>query len=59
MLDPVEDVQARLEIARLYEVVRHLAFMVNVIAMYTDLPEEAKKEIHKQLGSMSDTGENK
>ena len=54
-----EDVQARLEIARLYEVVRHLAFMVNVIAAYTDLPEQAKEELHKQLKSMASTGENK
>lgn len=59
MFDPVEDVQARLEIARLYEVVRHLAFMVNVIAAYTDLPEQAKEELHKQLESMASTGENK
>lgn len=45
-----EDIQARLEIARLHEVVRHLAFLVNVIAGFSELPENAKEEIQKQLG---------
>lgn len=54
-----EDIQARLEIARLHEVVRHLAFLVNIVAGFTELPANAKDEIQKQLGLMASTGENK
>ena len=52
-----EDIQARLEIARLHEVVRHLAFLVNIIAGFTELPANAKDEIQKQLGLIAGSEE--
>lgn len=52
-----EDIQARLEIARLHEVVRHLAFLVNIVAGFTELPANAKDEIQKQLGLIAGSEE--
>lgn len=52
-----EDLMARAEIARLYEVIRHLAFMVNIIAGFTEVPPEAKAELQKQLALMAGSDE--
>ena len=54
---PIEDVAARLEIARLHEVVRHLAFMVNILTGFADIPPEAKTEMQKQLGLIAGSEE--
>ncbi|TXI88627.1 MAG: hypothetical protein E6Q34_12095 [Burkholderiaceae bacterium] len=49
--EPVEDIQARLEIVRLHEVVRHLAFLVQVMFPYVahQMEDNLREELGKQL----------
>lgn len=52
-----EDYRARMEIVALTQVVGHLAFLVDIVTRYIEIPEEAKLELQKQLKMIVDASE--